>query len=464
MRVDEEMKLIRDHIIEARQKTHEATVNEAKARWNYEDSIKRPYFHVKPLEKSQLNAWRSYLEFELKEGNHNRIKVLFERCLIACAFYEEFWMRYIRYLEEHSSDEEELRSVYTRACTIHLRDKLRPHLAWASFEEEKGKSDTALQILSNVSENMDLCLEVYMMSVAVERRRGNLDAAENIYLKCLEKFHDKENMSAYSSIAVKYARFLTFFRNDCEKAMQIIKDAYESDRSNFNLLIALADHALACRPPNFSAAAEAFKTGTDVSYSPTVKLMFAHRYLHFVTECATENTSMNEALRLLRKIQQEVRQSQSESEEDNLTKGYDACADNFSIRTLKQIKNQYFYLFMKISLIKSQDLIIYNPAYSFQKSSKSGLVSSSLQDKNQSAAVATTVASVNGAVTTQQMNQTAAAYQNYQSQGYGYNQYQQGYSSAQYPNWGYTGQQQSGGYTGYNQQGWGGYPNYYGQR
>lgn len=37
--------------------------------------------------------------------------------------------------------------------------------------------------------------------------------------------------------------------------------------------------------------------------------------------------SMNEALRLLRKIQQEVRQSQSESEEDNLTKGYDACAD-----------------------------------------------------------------------------------------------------------------------------------------
>lgn len=83
---------------------------------------------------------------------------------------------------------------------------------------------------------MDLCLEVYMMSVAVERRRGNLDAAENIYLKCLEKFHDKENMSAYSSIAVKYARFLTFFRNDCEKAMQIIKDAYESDRVTFNFI------------------------------------------------------------------------------------------------------------------------------------------------------------------------------------------------------------------------------------
>ena len=68
-------------------------MNEAKARWNLEEAIKRPYFHVKPLEKSQLSAWRSYLEYEVKQGNEKRIRVLFERCLIACAFYEEFWMR-----------------------------------------------------------------------------------------------------------------------------------------------------------------------------------------------------------------------------------------------------------------------------------------------------------------------------------------------------------------------------------
>ena len=80
-------------MIEARTKTHENTVAMAKDRWAYEDAIKRPYFHVKPLERSQLNAWRNYLDFEVKEGDATRITILFERCLIACAFYEEFWMK-----------------------------------------------------------------------------------------------------------------------------------------------------------------------------------------------------------------------------------------------------------------------------------------------------------------------------------------------------------------------------------
>ena len=48
---------------------------------------------MKPLEKSQLSAWRTYLDYEVKQGEDARIRVLFERCLIACAFYEEFWMR-----------------------------------------------------------------------------------------------------------------------------------------------------------------------------------------------------------------------------------------------------------------------------------------------------------------------------------------------------------------------------------
>lgn len=55
-------------------------------------------------------------------------------------------------------------------------------------------------------------------------------------------------------------------------------------------MIALADNALSCRPPKFNVAAQAFKLGTENAYTPTAKLMFAHRYLHFVTECATENT------------------------------------------------------------------------------------------------------------------------------------------------------------------------------
>lgn len=77
--------------------------------------IKRPYFHVKPLDRAQLKAWQSYLDWEIAEAEtaamaaegtaveghedakqecvagHERVLILFERCLIACALYEEFW-------------------------------------------------------------------------------------------------------------------------------------------------------------------------------------------------------------------------------------------------------------------------------------------------------------------------------------------------------------------------------------
>ena len=34
-----------------------------KKRQKFEEGIKRPYFHVKPLERGQLKNWNEYLEF-----------------------------------------------------------------------------------------------------------------------------------------------------------------------------------------------------------------------------------------------------------------------------------------------------------------------------------------------------------------------------------------------------------------
>lgn len=55
--------------------------------------------------------------------------------------------QYIRYLEENEGTEDEIRSVYHRACVIHLREKFRPHLSWAAFEEEKGISEVLVMVL-----------------------------------------------------------------------------------------------------------------------------------------------------------------------------------------------------------------------------------------------------------------------------------------------------------------------------
>ena len=70
-------------------------------RFCYLFQIKRPYFHIKALDKRQLKNWTEYLDLEIKEGDPHRIIMCFERCLVACAQYEEVWCRYAQYMEEH---------------------------------------------------------------------------------------------------------------------------------------------------------------------------------------------------------------------------------------------------------------------------------------------------------------------------------------------------------------------------
>ena len=90
---DDEAIGIREKVIELREAVHRMNEQEVSKRWSYEEGIRRPYFHVKPLERAQLKIWKDYLDFEIQNGTHERVVVLFERCLIACALYEEFWLK-----------------------------------------------------------------------------------------------------------------------------------------------------------------------------------------------------------------------------------------------------------------------------------------------------------------------------------------------------------------------------------
>lgn len=72
-------------------KTQEGT----NSRWVYEAEIKRPYFHVKPLDAVQLNNWSKYLDFEENAGDLNRIRALYERCLVPCVS-DAVWIFYQR--------------------------------------------------------------------------------------------------------------------------------------------------------------------------------------------------------------------------------------------------------------------------------------------------------------------------------------------------------------------------------
>lgn len=86
------------------------------------------------------------MEYEIEHGEQLRIDTLFERCLIACALYDEYWLMYAQHLETRWGEEIEnrlqiekrLRSVYRRACTVHVYDKTALYLMWSNFEEKTG--------------------------------------------------------------------------------------------------------------------------------------------------------------------------------------------------------------------------------------------------------------------------------------------------------------------------------------
>ena len=97
------------------------TQTETTKRWTYESEIKRPYFHVTELDEGQLANWKKYLDFEEAEGSYSRTQFLYERCLVTCAHYDEFWLRYARWMSAQPEKEEETRNIYQRASTIYPR-------------------------------------------------------------------------------------------------------------------------------------------------------------------------------------------------------------------------------------------------------------------------------------------------------------------------------------------------------
>ncbi|VDM63719.1 unnamed protein product [Angiostrongylus costaricensis] len=230
-------------ILSRRYRWHKETEAMVNARLPFEDQIKRPYFHVKPLEAEQLKNWRLYLDFEIIEGDENRITVLFERCLIACALYDQFWTKFARWTRKHRGSTE-ARNVYRRARQ-HIPGNVRLALAYSAFEESLGDYAAAGTILNSF------------------RRKYPGYAA--IELRLIGMFHLK-------------------FRNDRRLAEKIIRRALERDRDNVQLLLQLID--LAFTNPEFSQTAviEAFDFAIKSNISDAEKLQFSQRKLDFLED------------------------------------------------------------------------------------------------------------------------------------------------------------------------------------
>lgn len=179
--------------------------DEVSKRWTYESEIKRPYFHVTELDHDQLANWRKYLDFEESQGDHDRIVCLYERCLVTCAFYDEFWFRYARWMSAQDfatpsrNLKEEIRHIYTRASTMYVpisRPGIR--LQWAFFEENCGRVDPAREIHEAILIRLPDCVEVIVSWAHLQRRQHGLEAAVQV----LKDHIDAPTVDLYTKAAL----------------------------------------------------------------------------------------------------------------------------------------------------------------------------------------------------------------------------------------------------------------------
>ena len=200
------------------------TQTETTKRWTYESEIKRPYFHVTELDESQLVNWRKYLDFEEIEGDFSRTQCLYERCLVTCAYYDEFWLRYARWMLTQANKEEEVRNVYQRASMLYTpisRPAVR--LQYAYFEEMCDRVEMAKDIHQAILANLPGHIETIISLANLARRDGGLDAAIEVYKAQIDLPQSQCDIQTKASLVAEWARLIWKNKGSVEEARQVFQ-------------------------------------------------------------------------------------------------------------------------------------------------------------------------------------------------------------------------------------------------
>jgi pre-mRNA-processing factor 39 len=200
----------------------------------FEDSVKGSHhFHVYTLDKGQLSNWNRYLDYEEKEGDLASVTTLYERCLISCASYPAFWIRYALYIESQpqgGGDLTRVCEILDRATKTHTKRKPECHLWKARFDERRGEIEACRSgyqhLLKDVAPNL---LQGIVAYANLERRQGSVESASKVFQDALESTKERasegSSSTTFAYIAIHYARFVQHVKKDIEKARGIYEYA-----------------------------------------------------------------------------------------------------------------------------------------------------------------------------------------------------------------------------------------------
>ncbi|TYI74930.1 hypothetical protein E1A91_D07G238700v1 [Gossypium mustelinum] len=193
----------------------------------FETAIRRPYFHVRPLNVSELENWHNYLDFIEREGDVNKVVKLYERCLIACANYPEYWIRYVLCMEA-SGRMDLADNALARATRVFVKRQPEIHLFDARFKEQHGDIPGARAAYQLVhSEISPGFLEAIIKHANMESRLGKLDDAFSLYEQAIAIEKGKEHSQTLPMLYAQYSRFSFLVSGNAEKAREILTRALD---------------------------------------------------------------------------------------------------------------------------------------------------------------------------------------------------------------------------------------------
>lgn len=205
---------------------------------SFELAIRRPYFHVKPLDKPELENWHNYLDFIEAEDDINKVIKLYERCVIACASYSEFWIRYVQCME-HRQSLELANNALARATHVFVKKQPEMHLFSARFKELNGDAAGArVEYQHLYSELYPGFLEAIVKHANMEHRLGDKESACLVYEKAIGAEKEKEQSQLLPTLLIQYSRFLYMVR-DLEKAREILTGLHDQANMTKSILEAV---------------------------------------------------------------------------------------------------------------------------------------------------------------------------------------------------------------------------------
>ncbi|KAL1220498.1 Pre-mRNA-processing factor 39-2 [Cardamine amara subsp. amara] len=194
----------------------------------FETQIRRPYFHVKPLDTNQLENWHAYLNFAETYGDFDWAIKLYERCLLPCANYTEFWFRYVDFVESKGG-RELANFALARASQTFVKNASVVHLYNARFKEHIGDASAASVALSRCGDELGIgFVENVTKKANMERRLGNFEAAVTTYREALKKtLIGKEHLETTTLLYVQFSRLKYMITNNANEAAQILIEGNE---------------------------------------------------------------------------------------------------------------------------------------------------------------------------------------------------------------------------------------------